>query len=178
MNFTLIFENIIYWIEINYILSIILLFLFIFFYSLFSIPGLIFFLVFSGYAFGLFLPYFVCIISFTLGCFCFFILSKLFLNKFFQKYYVKYSSTVDKYIKNSTIEYLIIFRLVPGTPLFIQNTLLSLLKISNFKFLFSTFVGATPLTLFVFILVRQCRADGVEGDSRWFTCFWGWANLV
>ena len=82
-------------------------------------------------------------------------IGSLFFYSLYQKYYVKYSSTVDKYIKNSTIEYLIIFRLVPGTPLFIQNTLLSLLKISNFKFLFSTFVGATPLTLFCIYIGNQ-----------------------
>ena len=148
MSYTLIFENVIYWIEVNYFLSIFLFFIFIFIYSLFSIPGLIIFLVFGGYAFGIYLSYIVCIISFTLGCFCFFILSKYFFIKFFEKYYNKYTNKIDKYIKSSTIEYLIIFRLIPGTPLLVQNILLSLLEISSFKFILSTIIGSSPLMFF------------------------------
>ena len=148
MSYTLIFDHIIYWIEINYFLSIFLFFIFIFIYSLFSIPGLIIIFVFGGYAFGIYLSYIVCIISFTLGCFCFFILSKYFFSKFFEKYCNKYTNKIDKYIKSSSIEYLIIFRLIPGTPLLVQNILLSLLEISSFKFILSTIIGSSPLMFF------------------------------
>ena len=152
MNYILFFNNFINWIEINYTLSLFLFFTFILFYSIFSLPGLIIFFVFSGYAFGIFFSYLICIISFSLGSLCFFIISKYILSKLFIKYYEKYTYNVNKFIKNSTLEYLIIFRLIPGTPLLIQNILLSLLDISLFKFLLSTSIGASPFILFSILI--------------------------
>ena len=152
MNYIFIFDNFINWIEINYILSLFLFFSFIFSYSLFSLPGLIVFFVFSGYVFGIYISYLICIISFSLGSFCFFIISKYILSKLFKKYYAKYTNKVNKFINNSTLEYLIIFRLIPGTPLIVQNIILSLLDISSFRFILSTSIGATPFILFSILI--------------------------
>ena len=152
MNYIFFFNNFINWIEINYILSIFLFFTFILFYSIFSLPGLIVFFVFSGYIFGIFISYLICIVSFSLGSFCFFIISKNILSKLFKKYYAKYTNKVNKFIKNSTLEYLIIFRLIPGTPLMVQNIILSLLDISSFRFILSTSIGATPFILFSILI--------------------------
>jgi len=148
MNYSIIFENFSNWIEINYYFSIFLFFIFILFYSLVSLPGLILFWVFAGFVFGIFLSYVICIISVTIGCFCFFILSKLFFNKFFRKKNIKYLNQIDNFIENSSLEYLIIFRLIPGPPLMMQNLILSFLDISNYKFIFSTFIGITPIMIF------------------------------
>ena len=51
----------------------------------------------------------------------------------------------EEFISHSTLEYLIIFRLVPGLPLMVQNIILSLLDIPKFKFLLATFLGFTPI---------------------------------
>ena len=152
MHYILIFENIINWIEINYNLALFLFFLLIFFYSLFSLPGLLIFIVFGGYVFGIFWSYLICIISITFGSLCFFIISKYILSKLFKKYYQRYASKINNFLKKSTIEYLIIFRLIPGTPLMAQNIILSLLDVSPFKFILSTSIGISPIVLFSILI--------------------------
>jgi uncharacterized membrane protein YdjX (TVP38/TMEM64 family) len=52
-------------------------------------------------------------------------------------------------IKNSSYEYLIIFRLIQGNPLFIQNLCISFVNISKTKFLITSFIGLAP-AIFVF----------------------------
>ena len=128
MDYSLIFYNFVNWIQLNFALAFILYFLFILLYSLFSLPGLLLFFVFAGYSFGIYWSYIICSISYTLGCFCFYIISKYILSKFFYNKYEKYARKINQYIKGSTIEYLIIFRLIPGPPLMLQNFLLSLLN--------------------------------------------------
>ena len=58
------------------------------------------------------------------------------------------SLNITKYIAQSTTEYLIVFRLIPGTPLIVQNIVLSLINISSLKFLLTTFIGFTPIIFF------------------------------
>tara|TARA_Y100000590_G_scaffold267153_1_gene300020 strand:- start:125 stop:718 length:594 start_codon:yes stop_codon:yes gene_type:complete len=126
-------------------LSLILFSIFLILYSIFSIPGLFIFIVLSGYLFGTYLGYLMSILSLTFGSFVFFICSKYIFSNFFSEYYKKYSSNIDKYIKNSNFEYLIILRLIPGPPLMLQNFLLSLLEVKYDRFLISTFLGFSPL---------------------------------
>ena len=132
----------------NYLFSILLFSSFLFFYSFFSLPGLMIILAFSGYIYGYMLGYFISIISITFGCTFFYLFAKNLIIRFFPKLYHKYSSNINKYIKNSSFEYLLIFRMIPGPPLVIQNLLLSILNISFVKFLFATMIGLTPIILF------------------------------
>ena len=152
MDYSLIFNHFQIWIEFNYIFALLIFFFFILFYSTFSLPGLVIFFVYAGYSFGIFWSYIICLIGVTFGSSFFFIISKYVLSKFFKKLYKKYTDKVEHFIKDSTLEYLIIFRILPGTPLMIQNILLSLLDISIFKFIFSALIGLSPVILFcVFI---------------------------
>ena len=151
-TYLLFFENINKFIEINFFYSLLFFSLYIFFYSAFSLPGLIIFIVFVGYSLGVFWGFLISIIFSTLGSFCFFIISKHILNKFFFKIFSKYTNKIDFYIKKSTFEYLVIFRIIPGPPLMLQNFFFSTLKISNYKFIFSTLIGFFPLMLFCVLL--------------------------
>ena len=128
-TYIIFFDNFIKLIELNFFYSLLLFTFFIFFYSSLSLPGLPFFVVFGGYIFGI-LCFFVSIIPATLGSFCFFLISKYILSKYFSKIYSNYSSKVDLYIRKSSFEYLVIFRIIPGPPLILQNFLLSMLNIS------------------------------------------------
>ena len=148
INYSIFFENFSNWIEINYYFSIFIFIVFIILYSTFSLPGLLLFWVFGGFVFGVIISFLLCLISSTIGCFCFFILSKYFLNIFFKKKYKKYVSKIDDFIEDSSLEYLIILRLIIGPPLMIQNLILSFLEISSFKFILSTFIGLLPMVLF------------------------------
>ena len=131
----------------NYFVSILFFFFFLFFYSAISLPGLIVFISISGYLFGMYYGFVISILSMTFGSFVFFFLSKTFFKYFFIQYYEKYAQNINKYISHSTLEYLIIFRLIPGLPLMVQNIILSLLDISIFKFIVATFFGFTPIFL-------------------------------
>jgi len=158
MDYSLIFNNFIIWIEFNYIFALFLFFFFILFYSILSLPGLVIFFVFAGYSFGIFWSYIICLIGVTFGSLFFFIISKYILSKFFKKFYKKYTDKVEHFIKDSTLEYLIIFRILPGTPLMIQNILLSLLDISIFKFIFSTSIGLSPIIVFCIFIGNKINS--------------------
>ena len=156
-TYLLIFENIIKLIELNFYYSLLFYSVFIFFYSTLSLPGLLIFIVFAGYVFGLIWGFLICIISATLGSFFFFLISKYILSKFFSKIYSKYANKIDLYIKNSKLEYLIIFRIIPGSPLILQNFLLSTLKISKYKFILSTLIGFSPIMFFSVYLGNKIK---------------------
>jgi len=138
-------QNILLYSQDNYFISILFFFFFLLFYSIFSLPGLIIFTCMSGYLFGIYHGFIISILSVTFGSLIFFILSKIFFKFFFIEYYGKYAQNINKYISHSTLEYLIIFRLVPALPLMAQNIILSLLDIPKFKFFLATFVGFSPI---------------------------------
>ena len=127
-----------------YLRSYFIYFIFLFLYATTSLPGFIIFAALSGYLYGAYYGYFISIISITFGSLVFFLISKKFFKYFFYKYYEKYSNNINKYIQKSSIEYLIIFRMIPGAPLGIQNFLLSLLNINISKFILVTTIGFTP----------------------------------
>ena len=139
------FNDLLLYTKDNFLISLLIYFIFLFFYSAFSLPGLVFFIALSGYLFGIFYTYFISLISITLGSLIFFLLSKFFFQYFFLHYYEKYTNSINKYISKSTTEYIIIFRMIPGTPLMLQNLILSLLDISITKFCLATLIGFTPI---------------------------------
>lgn len=146
-------ENIIFIIEFinifikdNYYLSIIVFFLFFLIYSTFSLPGAPILLLSAGYFFGLYIGFFISIISLTFGSLFFHIFISFLIKKFFPNTFNIYSNKVNKYIHNSSIEYLIIFRIIPGPPLVLQNLCLSILKIQKSKFFISSIIGFSPFT--------------------------------
>ncbi len=143
--------------ENNFFIALLLYFFFIFFYSVFSLPGLVIFVALSGYLFGIYYSYIISIIAITLGSFFFFLFSKFFFKYFFFNLYQKYSRNIDKYISQSNIEYIIIFRLIPGTPLMLQNLILSILNISTLKFFFATLVGFTPIIFMTGFIGNKIR---------------------
>ena len=132
----------------NYFLSIFLFFIFLTIYSCFSLPGLIIFFALSGYLFGVFIGYFISIISISIGSLIFIVLLKSIFYNFSKKYFLRYIDIMNKYISKSSFEYLIIFRMIPGPPLFLQNFILSYIKVNRLKLLMATLIGFTPIVLF------------------------------
>ena len=150
-------ENIFYFLDIikyhienNFLLIYFTYFVFLFLFNMFSLPGNLILIAGSGYFFGIYLGYLISVISLVFGSFVFFIISKFFLKKIFPKIYNNYSLKITKYISNSSVEYLIIFRMIPGPPLMLQNILLSMLNIKYSTFIFSSLIGFSPI---IFITV-------------------------
>ena len=133
--------------ENNYLIfSLIYFFSLIFFFSL-SLPGSPILLITTGFFFGFYVGFLINIFSILIGSYFFVFFAKFFFNKSFNRLYLKFSNKLNKLIKNSSYEYLIIFRLIQGNPLFIQNLCLSFLNISRTKFIFTSFVGFTPVII-------------------------------
>ena len=131
--------------EINYINTLLIFFIYLFLHNLFSLPGSIIFFAASGYFFGLYIGFFISIISLVLGSLFFFIFSSIFLKKIFPKIYNNYSKKITSYIDDSSFEFLILLRLIPGPPLMLQNLLLSILNIKKTLFCLTSLIGFSPI---------------------------------
>ena len=144
-------------IDNNYTLTLIFFFIFLILFNSFSIPGNLIFISSTGYFFGIYIGFFISITSIVLGSFIFFLFANLYTKKLIPKKIYKYSINLKNHIKDSSLEYLIIFRMIPGTPLFLQNILLSFLNISKIKFILSSFLGFTPLVFVVVFVGNQFK---------------------
>ena len=153
----------------NYFISILAFSFFLICYCVFSLPGILIFTCMSGYLFGIYYGFIISILSVTFGSLIFFILSKTLFKYFFIEYYEKYAQNINKFISHSSLEYLIIFRLVPGLPLMLQNIILSFLDIPKFKFLLATFIGFTPIFLTSVIIGNKIKnihlIKGISGQD-------------
>ena len=136
----------------NLELSLILYFLFSFLFFTFSLPGSLIIILASSFFFGFITGVIINISTIVLGSLCFFLFFKNLFKKYFNKKIEKFSDKLNKIIKKSSFEYLVLLRLIFGVPLFVQNLFLSTLNISKTKFIISSFIGFTPyFLLFSFI---------------------------
>ena len=148
----------------NYLLALSLYFLFCLFFFFLSLPGGLIVTLSSGFFFGFFIGFLINIISITIGSLFFIILSKYFFLNYFNNYLLKYTDKLNKIIKKSSYEYLILIRLIFGIPLIIQNLFISTLEISKFKFILSTLIGFTPYFL-IFSYVGDKISNLIEIKS-------------
>lgn len=140
---TYIVENL----ESNFILFFILYFFSLIIFFSFSLPGGPVFLIASGFFFGIYLGFLINIFSMLIGSYIFIFFFKNLFNKIFSSFYIKFSKRLEFLFKHNTYEYLILLRLITGTPLLIQNLLISFINISKTKFLITSFFGFTPLII-------------------------------
>ena len=131
----------------NYYSSFLLYFIISICFFTLSLPGGIIILISSGFFFGFLEGFIINILSISFGSLIFIIFSKTILSKLFEKYYNKFSDKLTDFVKNSSYEYLILLRLVIGSPLIFQNICISLLNISKTKILISSVIGFTPIML-------------------------------
>ncbi len=157
-NFLLQFDLLI---KNNLELSLILYFLFSFLFFTFSLPGSLIIILASSFFFGFITGFIINITTIVLGSLCFFLFFKNIFKKYFNKQIEKFSDKLNKIIKKSSFEYLVLLRLIFGVPLFIQNLFLSTLKISKTKFIISSFIGFTPYFL-LFSFIGNQFSDLIE----------------
>ena len=145
----------------NLELSLILYFLFSFLFFTFSLPGSLIIILASSFFFGFITGFIINITTIVLGSLCFFLFFKNLFKKYFNKQIEKFSDKLDKIIKKSSFEYLVLLRLIFGVPLFVQNLFLSTLNISKTKFIISSFIGFTPYFL-LFSFIGNQFSDLIE----------------
>ena len=151
-NFLLQFDILI---KNNLELSLFLYFLLSFLFYTFSLPGSIIIILASSFFFGFILGFIINITTIVLGSLCFFLFFKNIFNKYFNKQVERFSYKLNKVIKKSSLEYLILLRLIFGVPLFVQNLFLSTLNISKTKFVISSFIGFSPYFLLISYIGNQ-----------------------
>ncbi|MDB3973988.1 VTT domain-containing protein [Alphaproteobacteria bacterium] len=142
MKFYIDFEHIIEDYKIS--ISILFVLIFIFWVSLFF-PLITIFQIFSGFIFGQYLGTFLSLVSILIGSMLIYhypldkispkILSKKKINLSFLK----------KKIAKNEFFYLLLIRVLPGFPFFLQGALASYFKVSKFKFILSTVIGLMPI---------------------------------
>ena len=137
-------------IEHNFYFSLIIFLSLMILYNSFSLPGNPIFMTSAGFLYGIGIGFFVSIIGIVLGSLIFYLFVSFLLKKVFPSFYNKYSSKAHSYLSDSTFEYLIIFRMIPGFPLIVQNLVLTILKIDKLKFIISSIIGFSPL-VFAFV---------------------------
>ncbi len=145
----------------NLELSLILYFLFSFLFFTFSLPGSLIIILASSFFFGFIAGFIINITTIVLGSLCFFLFFKNLFEKYFNKQIEKFSDKLNKIIKKSSFEYLVLLRLIFGVPLFVQNLFLSSLNISKTKFIISSFIGFTPYFL-LFSFIGNQFSDLIE----------------
>jgi len=133
--------------ENNYLIFFLIYFFSSIVFFSFSLPGGPLLLITTGFFFGFYAGFLINIVSILIGSYFFVFFAKSFFKIFFETLYVKFSNKLNKLIKHSSYEYLIIFRLIQGNPLFIQNLCISFLNISKTKIIISSFVGFSPVII-------------------------------
>tara|TARA_Y100000590_G_scaffold379140_1_gene446578 strand:- start:352 stop:1026 length:675 start_codon:yes stop_codon:yes gene_type:complete len=127
----------------NFFYSIFIFYLLFFILILFFLPVTSIMVVSSSYLFGTLPTIFLSIIIVTIGGLSnIFILKKLTFERIFNK--AKYfSEKIKNKIKGNEILYFATLRFIP-IPFIIQNAILTMLNITQLKFVISTVLGITP----------------------------------
>lgn len=144
------------YIDMNYSISIFILFLIMLISIILNFPGNSLKAVISGYYFGIFTGSLIAIISITLGSFIFYnLINKKIIRSVSQKK-TNYEIFLNKYLNTKYIwVYLFCLRLLPIIPLPIQNLIISSLDVSRTKFLATTFLGVAPLIILYVLIGSQ-----------------------
>ena len=138
----------------NYLLSIITFLTLYSFLILCNFPLASLLSMINGFLFGTWIGGTISLIGGTLGAFGIFIIAKNFFsdlikNKFLDKY-----SSIENYFNKNDLELMILIRIVPAAPFFVQNLILAGLGANNKKFFFTTLFGLAPWS-FIFGSIGQ-----------------------
>ena len=138
----------------NYLLSI---FIFFTLYSLLilcNFPFASLLSMINGFLFGTWMGGTISLIGGTLGAFGIFIIAKNFFSDFIKKNFLNKYIYIENYFNKNDLELMILIRIVPAAPFFIQNLILAGLGANNKKFFFTTLFGLAPWS-FIFGSIGQ-----------------------
>ena len=132
----------------NFILSIILFWLFYFLLVVFSLPGAAAASVSGGFLFGLNLGLLINVTAASIGATVLFMLVRYGLKSFKYNQSNEFDNNFAVKIKNGLIQnqvsIMLILRLVPLVPFFLANILPALVSVRLFNFIWTTVVGIIP----------------------------------
>jgi len=108
----------------------------------------------NGFLFGTWIGGAISIIGGTLGAFGIFIIAKFFFLEFIKNKFLNKYTSIENYFRKNDLELMILIRIVPAAPFFVQNLILAGLGANNKKFFFTTLFGLAPWS-FIFGSIGQ-----------------------
>ena len=138
----------------NFLISI---FIFLVLYSLLIVCNFPFASLLSminGFLFGTWIGGAISILGGTIGAFGIFLIAKIFFLELIKKFFLNKYSFIENYFNKNDLELMILIRIIPAAPFFIQNLILAGLGANNKKFFFTTMFGLAPWS-FIFCSIGQ-----------------------
>ena len=108
----------------------------------------------NGFLFGTWLGGAISIIGGTIGAFSILLISKFFFLDFIKRKFLNKYSYIENYFNKNDLELMILIRIIPVVPFFIQNLILAGLGAKNKKFFYTTLIGLAPWS-FIFGSIGQ-----------------------
>ncbi len=138
----------------NFFISIFIVILSYSFLIICNFPFASFLSMINGFLFGTWIGGTISIVGGTIGAFGIFIIAKFFFLNFIKKKFLNKYSYIEKYFNKNDLELMMLIRIIPGTPFFLQNLILAGLGANNKKFFYTTLIGLAPWS-FIFGSIGQ-----------------------
>ena len=138
----------------NFLISIFIVILSYSFLIMCNFPFASLLSMINGFLFGTWLGGAMSIVGGTIGALGVFLIAKFFFLDFIKRKFLNKYSYIENYFNKNDLELMILIRIVPGTPFFLQNLILAGLGANNKKFFYTTLIGLAPWS-FIFGSIGQ-----------------------
>ena len=138
----------------NFLISIFIVILSYSFLIMCNFPFASLLSMINGFLFGTWLGGAISIVGGTIGALGVFLIAKFFFLDFIKRKFLNKYSYIENYFNKNDLELMILIRIVPGTPFFLQNLILAGLGANNKKFFYTTLIGLAPWS-FIFGSIGQ-----------------------
>ena len=108
----------------------------------------------GGLLFGTWIGGIGIILGATMGSFIVFVVAKIFFYDFVRQKISKRYESIEIFFNKNELELLILIRVIPGIPFFLQNLIIAGLGPNKFKFIYTTLIGMSPWA-FIFASVGE-----------------------
>ena len=108
----------------------------------------------NGFLFGTWIGGTISIVGGTLGAFGVFLIAKFFFLDFIKNKFLNKYSYIENYFNKNDLELMLLIRIIPAIPFFLQNLILAGLGAHNKKFFYTTLIGLAPWS-FIFGSIGQ-----------------------
>jgi len=112
----------------------------------------------GGFLFGTWVGGIGIIIGGTIGSFIIFLFAKSFFHDYISKKLLNKYTFINNYFQKNDLELMLLIRLIPGIPFFVQNLVLAGLEAKTLRFFFTTLLGLSPWAI-IFASIGQGLED-------------------
>ena len=138
----------------NFLISIFIVILSYSFLIMCNFPFASLLSMINGFLFGTWIGGTISIVGGTLGAFGVFLIAKFFFLDFIKNKFLKKYSYIENYFNKNDLELMMLIRIIPAIPFFLQNLILAGLGAHNKKFFYTTLIGLAPWS-FIFGSIGQ-----------------------